>query len=583
MKKNIKYLFKVYFFIHLYIFSSIFLYSQEQLSSQNTSWSSVLSGNVNSSECITSYGFCLQTDARTICAFSSTGNLLWEKKTGRAKNTDIYPLEKDFILLSDNQSSKIKMINPSGNIIWEKTITSPLIQKPLNGRDGRFFVFLSDQVLCYTKNGNLRWTYSATVQQNLSSQEFPDGTILIFCGQKEGKTLGIRLSPFGEALEEITFSGIITEAESCSNGIVLYFSDGSLGLLGLDEDSKAVNKWVLPTKSLNRKFCVSKNKKEIILFEASGNFNKAYNIDITTGNIISSFEIPVSNIFHADYSDSGIFIFNDKMAFLFSKDGNKKWEAKMPENFNSNYTNVFLIPEGYLIFCEKNWSIKAYKIFYPCESLFEKTDYSAFYTVSPSEYEIVYASGFDSSVSSEKIIKELNDSNKNGLKNGREVQIASNVYSAINAYYKSLTTTDFGTRKEKSIFETDTKGFASILRQLTLLHTDEAAEYIAKLLEKSTNTTYLSILLEGIKECGYDPERKILNSLEILASKTDYKATALINQICDAVYSICSFMGKPAYNSIGKDILKKFLFPSYNSQTRTYARKIFQQISDLDL
>ncbi|MCR5063321.1 MAG: PQQ-binding-like beta-propeller repeat protein [Treponema sp.] len=559
------------------------MYSQEQLSSQNTSWTSVLSGNVNSVECLTSYGFCLQTDARTICAFSSTGKLLWEKKTGRSKNTDIFPLEKDFILLSDNQASKIKMINPSGNIIWEKSVNSPVIQKPLNGRDGRFFIFLSDSVLCYTKNGNLRWTYNSTVQQNLLSQELPDGTILIFCGQKDNKTYGIRLSPFGEALEEITFSGIITDAESCSNGIVLYFSDGSLGLLGLDDDSKAVNKWVFTTKSTGRKICVSNNKKELILFEPSGGITKACKIDLESGNIISSFEIPLSNIFQANYSESGIVVFNDKKAFLFSKDGNIKWEAKMPENFNSNYTNAFLIPEGYLIFCEKNWSIKAYKIFYTDEIPAEKTDYSAFYTDSSSEYEMVYTAGFDSAVAGEKIIKELKDSDKNGLKNGREIEITSNVYSAVHAYYKSLTTTDFGTRKEKSIFETDTKGFASILRQLTMLNTDDSAEYIASLLEKSTNSTYLSILLEGIKEAGYDPERKILNSLEILASRTDYKATALINQICDAVYSICSFMGKPAYNSKGKDILKKFLYPSYSSQTRTYARKIFQQISDLDL
>lgn len=590
MKNKLNGIKKVHFFILLYTFSILFsLNSQEQLSSQNTSWSSVLSGNVNSGECITSYGFCLQTDARTISSYSSSGTLLWEKSVSRSKDTDIYPLENDFILLSENQTNKIKMINPSGNIIWENELNSPLIQPPLDGRDGRFFIFLSEEVLCFTKTGDLRWTYKTPVLAELAAQEFPDGTILVFCGQKDGKTLGLRLSPFGDALEEITFSGAVINSGSCRNGIALYFTDGSFGLLGLDENQKAVNKWVLETKSTERKFCISQDKNSIFLLENQGSGIKVYDLENSTGTVNSSFSIPamnVKNLLIFEYTDAGLFVCDAENAFLYSKDGIKNWEAKMPGNSSKsdiNYTNVFLTPEGYLVFCEKNWNIKAFRVFQASKKIISLAENYDFFTITPEVYEYLYTSGFDSSVASEKIIKELKDSSKTGLKAGREIQISSDVYSAISAYYDSLSSSDFGTRKEKSIFETDTKGFERILRELTLLHTDISTSYISHLIFSCTNRTYLSVILEGIIECGYDPEQKILNSLEILASKIDYKSTATLAQICDAVYSICNFMGKPAWNSRGKEILKKFLYPSYNSSTRDHARKVLQQISELDL
>ena len=49
------------------------LSAQETLSTYNTSWTSVLPGIVLSEPAVTSYGFCLATDARNLMGYSSTG------------------------------------------------------------------------------------------------------------------------------------------------------------------------------------------------------------------------------------------------------------------------------------------------------------------------------------------------------------------------------------------------------------------------------------------------------------------------------------------------------------------------------
>ena len=70
----------------------------ETLSNYNTSWSSVLPGTALCEPEVTSFGFCLVTDARNIMGYSSTGKLLWEKNIGRVRNVNLTTMRGDFIL-----------------------------------------------------------------------------------------------------------------------------------------------------------------------------------------------------------------------------------------------------------------------------------------------------------------------------------------------------------------------------------------------------------------------------------------------------------------------------------------------------
>ncbi len=87
----------------------------EQLSNYNTSWTSVLPGTTLCPPEVTSYGFCIATDARNLMGFSSEGKLLWEKKIGRVRKLSLTALRGDFILFHDQNSNILKLFNPSGS------------------------------------------------------------------------------------------------------------------------------------------------------------------------------------------------------------------------------------------------------------------------------------------------------------------------------------------------------------------------------------------------------------------------------------------------------------------------------------
>ena len=76
----------------------------ETLSNYNTSWTAVLPGTALCQPEVTSYGFCLATDARNIMGFSSNGKLLWEKNIGRVRKLSLTALRGDFILFHDQNS-----------------------------------------------------------------------------------------------------------------------------------------------------------------------------------------------------------------------------------------------------------------------------------------------------------------------------------------------------------------------------------------------------------------------------------------------------------------------------------------------
>ena len=88
----------------------------------------------------------------------------------------------------------------------------------------------------------------------------------------------------------------------------------------------------------------------------------------------------------------------------------------------------------------------------------------------------------------------------------------------------------------------------------------------------------LHIMLRGVAQNGYDPDGKILESLEYLAHNTSEKDETLLKDICDAVYSICTVMGSSAIDPKGRDSLSVLMYPKYTSIIRDYARNTLKKL-----
>ena len=568
------------------------LYSQdsglETLTNYNTSWTSVLPGSSLCQPEVTSYGFCIATDARNIMGYSSSGKLLWEKNIGRVRKASLTALRGDFILFHDQSSNILKLFNPSGSEVWSKSLDFKPAAKPFAGRDGRFFIHGEGKLLCMGINGSVRWTLKTPSQKNLPLEELPDGSIVLFLSDEGGKTKGLRVSPFGEQLEEITFAGSIKSSYTCSQGILLVFTDGSTGLFSIT-DGLTKSRWVSTVKSGNPSFVVDNNKNDFRLLSLSSSDVTIYKINPLDGSEAASWKIPGINgnaLQLINFSDSGIFLADSNKALLLDSDGKEIWAAKMPAGIkNKSITHILYLNDDYLLFCSKNWSMTAYHTSQSTGKASSgktvlkniQADYSYFAPIDLSEINYYTNAGFFAEIINPEREKEI----KNGDFGIKEEKWLSQTLSIARLYYLDSTSSDFGTRVEKSVFLNDSAGFEAVLVQLALLCTDQTQSACADILLKSNNKAYCRTILSNLS--GYDPDGKLLAAIGRNAENAGAKDSVYCNAICDAVYSICLFMGRPAYNNQGKDIIKRFMGTNYSSNTRTYARDTLKKIISLEL
>lgn len=557
------------------------VYTQETLSAFNTSWTSVLPGTAICEPEPTSYGFCIATDARNIMGYTSTGLLLWEKNTGRVRNLSLTSLKGDFIVFHDKDKNIIRLFNPSGVELWSKPLDFNCSCKPFAGRDGRFFVYGENTVICFGINGIQKWRLETEYQKTLPMQELPDGSIIVFLNDVEGKTRGLRISPFGEEFENITFSGSIKTTHTCKDGILLTFTDGSAGLFAL-KDGLAESQWVANVKSGSSIFTVNRDRTEYRLLSLSKDSVTVYKLRSADGNVEESKTITGidgTSLLKLELSDSGIFMADSNKAFLYDYDNKEIWSAVMPVNVrNQTINQTVYLQDDYLIFCSKNWTMDAYhtsNIKTVQKNI--QSDYSSFAPLELVEINYYTQAGFFNALKDPLIPAKI----KEGNYGKTEAEWLTQTLSVARLYFMDATSSDFGIHTEKSVFETDSAGFESILVQLALLCTDQTQAAAASIISESKNRLYCRTVLANLT--GYDPDGKLLSAIERNASRIGNTDTVYLNTICDAVYSICRFMGRPAYNKKGKDILKTFMGAGYNFKTRSYARDTLKKIIALEL
>ena len=584
--KTSKAVFTVMLFLILQAFTGFQkLNAQEKLSNLNTSWSAVLPGTTLSEPAVTSYGFCISTDARNIMGYSSSGTLLWEKNIGRVRNLTLTALKGDFILFHDQSKNVLKLFNPSGTEIWSKSLDFKPMSKPFEGRDGRFFLHGDRQVVCMGINGIIRWKLETDSQKDLPLQELPDGSIIVFLTDTNGHTRGLRISPFGEMLENITFAGSIKAAETCKDGVLLTFTDGSAGLFALN-NGLAESQWVAAVKTGNPFFVVSPERDQYRLLSLSKSEITIYQLDSKNGSVLHSRTIngiDGTSLLKASYSDTGLFIADSNRALLLDADLQELWSASMPDSIRQKtVTHIIYLKDDYLVFCGKNWSMNAYHTSQTTTSSNTvlkniQSDYSSFAPEDLNDINYFMQGSFFAELKNPSIAAKL----KQGNYGAEEKVWLTNTLSVARLYFQVNASSDFGTRKEKSAFDTDSAGFEAILVQLALLATDQTQNAAASIIGSSTNKSCCRALLSNL--CGYDPDGKLLDAIERNALKAGNKDSAYLNTICDAVYSICLFMGRPAYNKKGKDILKGFMGVGYSTGTRNYARDTLKKIIALEL
>ena len=326
----------------------------------------VLGGNVLSEPVRTENGYVVIGEGRMISSFTQKGTVLWQRSFTTSLENYLTVGLSDLLYVV-TESKKLKMLNPDGLELWSTDLKFMPLYAPVAGRDGRVFVIGSNNVCCYGMSGILKWNLKIdSVDKDIPTKELNDGSLLVFLNKKsQGKSIAIRISPFGKNLEQIIFAGNVKQASSCNEGILLSFTDGSTGFCSVDKGT-AISKWVISSggNGLSSNTYISTegflNGNALIL---SGFPAKAFIVSAKDGTVINSINteiINADNIIYANNTASGIVIADDKNAICINKDGNIVWTTKFSPLKKWNY--MYATDNGYVNFCGTNWVIESYRM-----------------------------------------------------------------------------------------------------------------------------------------------------------------------------------------------------------------------------
>ncbi len=575
------------FFIFIFASSSIWAQDSSALRSVNISktkpsWQAVIGGESVAPIAQTSYGFAVVTDGRMISTCTFTGNVMWQKSV-KGRPTSAFTSYGDFLYAVTNDSL-LNFINPSGKTVWSVDLGFKVIQTPLCGRDGRVFVYGQENLACYGLKGSQKWNLKIPGSQIYQINELPDGTLLALTNNEENsKTKGIRISVFGQILENITFAGKIVFASNTKDGVLLSFSDGSFGLC-TSENSAAVSKWVLknPASSSIIRAIISSEQISALLYN-EGTLLKVLIIKNKTGELLKAFSCSALNLnditsFRA--TPQGFFVSDSFRAIEFSQDGTVFWEAFLPSRAKWNY--ISYTDFNQLLLCQKDWTLNAYLMNQSVKAKnaqFTQTKILPY--TEPSKQIQKYDGVIYSSISQERIeeIKNAFYSKNFGTK---EQQMLQELQELSLCYKEELYELSKNSHEDNSFFSKNPLYTQPFLQAMSESETDIFTGDFAILLENEKSPIMLQALIAQAGNCLYDKNGEILKAFEnIITKKLMRRDTKTAELICDSTYRIVSFMGRPAFYRQGKQIVSALMSSRFDQQTQEYARKTFSKIMEL--
>lgn len=587
--------------------SAAFSAEQISLSADNADWTCVIGGEAVTSPVQTSYGFVVLTDGKMISACTENGTKLWEKPVPGRPDPFLTVISKDFLVTVSDKKT-ISLINPSGVVLWSKKLPYQVTESALPGKDARFFVKGKKNISCFGINGVCKWSIETPPLSSIPLVTLNDGTILaVLLNSENGKSSGIRISPFGTVLETISFAGIVSGAMPCDYGVLLAFSSGGFGLCAVNEKEKLTGtKWAVPSNdyafqsaspSKGTEFVPVSQSLSALLLSSSGKSVKVILFENRTGKIV--------NIFYADGMDflrlsgaagasggEGIFLSDDRTGRVYDTAGNIVWSAELPSASSraGNWNCLSYTKNNVIVICSKSWVMNGFRTVQRLSgkknvsSLQKKTGnpvrYENFYNIDTAQFSMYFSESLGEDILGKNRVSVL----QKGMYGADEINFASKLFSVCKAYSQLLASAATGARaEEKSIFYRDTIGLHSAVTQLSLLGTDDVPELIASLIQTEKNMQNLAFLMKAAGQCAYDPDGRMLRAIEKRLLTLPPRNTTVLVALSDAAYEICRFMGRPAFFSHCMEIQKSLLSNQYDNTVHEAVRKNLSKTAALNM
>ena len=557
-------------------------------------WLNVLSGSPVARPQKAPYGWLCLAEGRIACAFSDDGKILWEKYLPSAA-AGPFCCDEDGFAFVILKNKKLCLLNPAGLVLWQSPLGFAANFPPLPAPDGRVYVFGKNEAACLGMNGIQKWRQKT---EPLSEELLPllldDGSLVLFLEEEDSpKSAAIRVSPFGELLERIVFSGKVAGSAAAENGGLLAFSDGRLCLLQAGQNG-AEEKWIQDSLKIGaRPFFLSLgNGKTAVISDAGAAGATVAAFDEKNGAADLSWAAPDIKSFEAAFlSPDGIFLAGKDFGALYSTSGKRIRGAIFPPKTKSfNWDYVFYAQNGNVLFASKNWSLAGWRLVKASQDqkgaasnapLKRKNCRAFFKGIGKDFYRAKKAA-------LPQRVQEL----KNGGYGEAEKEFVFDCEWIAGDYLARLT-------KAKSvggavgaaadgfsgggIFDFSKTDERAAIYCLGLFGSEEAARFLARVLSESRDENALCAALRAVQECGYDPCGEILDAIEPLAKSALFSQEELPKEICRAVFSLVRFMGSHEYSKKGMKILRTLQLTRVSDSTKEEARKVYEKLVELKM
>ncbi|MCM1320709.1 MAG: hypothetical protein NC041_04095 [Bacteroides sp.] len=544
-------------------------------------WQVALAGSVAAPPQPASYGIAAILEGRQLAAISENGIILWQKSTSGRPEPFFTVTRDDFIYIVTDKT-KLTLFNPSGLALWKidngEIITAP----PKTGRDGRVFISGTASISCYGTDGAGKWKREIEhkTKNGMPLFELNDGSLLCITEKtSEGKSIALRISPYGKIIEEIIFTGIVSCGDECSGGVILCFEDGKAGCCTVGEDGTTATLWTVPVGSEKKAplFLRCREDKMAVLHQPKQNtvFLSVYSLAGKKCRELYTAQLPmpaekISNIY---FCGNSFVVLSASGAVSYDLSGKIEWKCSFDSSGNAFQVlrefDIFT-ETGHLFRSNRNWTISAYR-------LVQIPGNFSVPFAAPRKYRRNTDVPF---LSTEEISRAL----AGGMYAEQEQSILRSLDEIFADIFDSYT--EKNTRRQDAGKNTAAADklpeWKIAVNAAGRLSSAEYTDEIADMITAESDISFLIAAVKAAKAIAFDPEKKLLSALQHLSERAPLRDNRLYFAVCDAVFSICRYMGKPALFSAGKSILRQLSQPQFSSEVRARVLETFKAIAELE-
>ncbi|MCR4940615.1 MAG: hypothetical protein K5930_10995 [Treponemataceae bacterium] len=506
------------------------------------------------------------TEGGLISTFSTDGYRKYERPLKKRPSKN-YTVTKDGIILSiSNDNKSISFYNPDGYFVWNYSFEDEIAGWPEAGFDGRIFVSTKKTLYCFGVTGSKRWEKSIPSGTNDQILTLNDGTLLCMTYKSGKESYAYRFTPYGDMLEEITFSGKAVLTAEHEEGVLILFSDGTFGCCSVKENC-AVSLWATPPIP-NMLIKTEKAEAASILRIDGSTVAVLYPnglitiIDTKDGREICrtavSSGFSKGGLYYGAGNIMAITEFSDEVIFSIIKtDGTLLWSGMRKTKGEIIY---YYTGDGFLLQFTDNWILSVSK---PWNEQDEEKQYSSNgnFIERPRFYNSY--TGNKEEIFIEDILADFKD-----------------IMEELQPFIRSTDNYSI----DPSIFEKDMIASLRCIKDAALTGYDFSLQ-IAWIIRNADNESYVKAALDYCLENGYDPDAYMISALYTFVNTSHVFACSdvLYKKICDSIESICKFTGADIFKNYGSRILVKFMSSGYSTSIKEYAVSIMKSLMELQI